>query len=180
MAMRIHVIFSFNFIIMLKVILFILSPITVFGALMQKPPAQLKYPQITPFNSTHQVKCDLFSDCDLKRQQLELVLIRNTWWSCQGDCLQQFINDLFSNLQSQDCLGCLITEPLPTYLSQLRNTALQLYNKAITSSPLNCSLDTSRGAIDLLQNVLIQKSRYCRFDLDLYSKYITLISQCVK
>lgn len=128
------------------------------------------------YNSTHQIRCEIISDCNRKKRQIDQSLLRNTWWSCPPgadriSCLQHFSRDLLSDLQR--CRQCPPAD-LPTYLPTLRATALQQLECSREILP-SCKADATNGLLDLLQNILIQKARYCRFDLELYSRYINVL-----
>lgn len=108
---------------------------------------------------------------------------RSTWWHCGGNlthCLTHFDKDMSANLGSRDCspLTC-FNHTLPAHFPSLRNLAMKAIMYPLSAPTMGgdaCQLKFS-DEMELVINVLIQKARFCRFDIDLFANLIEMINQ---
>lgn len=145
-------------------------------------------PHLTPLNATHSLRCEVVTGlgkCQNLSKELDKTISRSTWWHCDGNlikCLRRFDQDILTNLRLGECSGGGCPNPtVPAHFVSLRNLAKRM----LTSLPLDSS---GPGAcrlrfgeeLELIANVVVQKSRFCRFDIDLFGNMVEAIAHRVR
>lgn len=146
-----------------------------------------RFPQSAAYNSTHELRCELVrSGCHEVQREIEFTLQRSTWWHCRATstlsanetdtCSSRFHSDLMKNLFSAECIsGTCFNHSVPAYIGSLRESALKLYT-VDSASLLQCTGQGVDDTLELMANVVIQKARFCRFDMDMYTKMTDLMN----
>lgn len=138
---------------------------------------------VAPVNSTHVLRCSLEAGngCHKIEKEIEYTMTRTTWWHCGGNltqCMSRFDTDMSTNLQSPECSTAVcFNHTLPAHFARLRNMAMKaiMYQSGSDTCQLNFS-----DEMELVVNVLIQKARFCRFDVDLFANLIEVMNQQVR
>lgn len=149
--------------------------------------ANQRFPQSAAYNSTHELRCELVrGTCHEVQREIEFTLQRSTWWHCRTNsttsangtdtCSSRFHIDLMKNLFSAECIsGTCFNHSVPAYIGSLRESALKLYT-VDSASLLQCTGQGVDDTVELMANVVMQKARFCRFDMDMYAKMTDLIN----
>lgn len=148
------------------------------------------YPHTTPYNETHAIVSrleQLLPDscphlCDIEQISLD----RSSWWHCTGNvtsCYSRLNHDLHDNLSSKECSGegCFdIT--LPGHIASLKGLAERIMSVDDCTEASKISQCTFKFTepMELLANIVIQKSRYCRFDAYMYDNLTRLVKNAIK
>ncbi|PJF18348.1 pH-response regulator protein palI/RIM9 [Paramicrosporidium saccamoebae] len=132
-----------------------------------------------PLNATHEIKCTVMQrgSCEKVQQEIQTTMGRTSWWHCSGDlytCLSRLDRDMRSNLL--ECKSICSQHALPEHLSNLR--ALVLKSSTLEGDS-TCTMGFTT-AMELLANVLVQKSRFCHFDIELYARLIDQVDKASK
>lgn len=107
-----------------------------------------------------------------------VAISKTSWWVCSGcaeTCLLKVITDVEMNLSSKMCAcPCSRRPALPAQIHSLQSLSKSIRPRRKTQQQVTSILPFDEE-MELLANIIVQKSRYCIFDAESYGRLISLI-----
>lgn len=120
------------------------------------------------------------SICSLKDDAMKLGM--SSWWHCDGPssaCYARVLKDMQRNLDSKGCANKDCYAPMvPTNIEVLRKLGERFWpvSKDEAGTSPNSTSTAFTPYMELLANVAVQKSRFCRIDFDIVALLAELVA----
>lgn len=120
--------------------------------------------------------------CPLNQDDPRLELGKSTWWHCDGSaisCFAKLMNDTHTNLANPNCTNATCFTPhVPTNIKVLADLADKYWPKERDQAGRSPETTTISFTpfMELLANLIIQKSRWCRVDMDAVAHLSNLVA----
>jgi hypothetical protein len=122
------------------------------------------------------------ASCKLKNDPV-LMMAATSYWHCEGPsvgCLARVMLDVQANINAADCYQKSCTIPtIPKSIGALRDLAQKTWQNEIDKAASGPDEITEKWTnyMNLLANVVIQKSRFCRVDFDVLAHLSEMVAK---